>query len=329
MVFFFLFFCFFFFSFSFKNTLAIQAKMRESSRLGLAAGKMRRLRTQPASFVPGARADTPRPPHRGGASAPSGLSPPLPARADPGRGARRDAPPRCARIPPDARHTVPPRRRAPIPAQREGRKTNNKTWLLVPSGNRGPAGSDEGEVVRSAGSQPALPARLPELPERSGAARRPPHLSSRRAPARSPARARPRHRPAPPPAPPRPVQSGPSRGLRVAAGRSPAWVSLRAERAGRLQRAWGPRSPQRRRRERAAARRGRTVLYVTWSRLHRLGGLARLEEARFGRRICVPPLLLRISGPGSLWPWDLRATTVTCYRVAVRQSRMGAKRKKN
>ena len=111
-----------------------------------------------------------------------------------------------------------------------------ENWLLVPSGNRGPAGSDEGEVVRSAGSRPALPARLPEQPERSGAARRGGLRTSAaaerppaRSPARSPARARLRHRPAPVPAPPRPVQSGPSRGLRAAAGQIPTWVSLRAE----------------------------------------------------------------------------------------------------
>lgn len=94
-----------------------------------------------------------------------------------------------------------------------------------PPETAGPAGSDEGEVVRSAGSRPARGVRLPEQPERSGAARRGAAASAPQQPpsARPLARPPPRGRvTAPPPAPPLP---GPGRAQPRAAGQSPARVS--------------------------------------------------------------------------------------------------------
>ncbi|XP_036022797.1 translation initiation factor IF-2-like [Onychomys torridus] len=149
--------------------------------------------------------------------------------------------------------------------EREGRKTNNKTWLLVPSGNRGPAGSDEGEVVRSAGARPALPARLPEQPERSGtAASAPPEPLSARPLARARGRVT---------APPRPAPPRPGRGLRDRPG---DWGSA-VRSTGRLRRADGPAARKvagRPRRERGRPVGGGSVLDATRSRLHRLGDAA-------------------------------------------------------
>ncbi|XP_037067524.1 small integral membrane protein 19 isoform X1 [Peromyscus leucopus] len=231
---------------------------------------MRGPRTQPASFFCRARADTPRPPHRGGAWTPSGLCPPLPARADPG--------PRHGTALRSRRRRHPDRRRRCVGLpfrEREGRKTNNKTWLLVPSGNRGPAGSDEGEVVQSAGSRPALPARLPEQPERRGAARRgtaasaPPEPLSARSPARPPARAA--------ASPPRPGRPRPAPAAVCGADPGLGGFGGRAARRDGLLRADGPAARKvagRPRRERGRPVRRGSVLYATRSRLHRLGDAA-------------------------------------------------------
>lgn len=91
------------------------------------------------------------------------------------------------------------------------------------------AGRQEVTKERSSGSLGLGPRSPPDSrnsrsgAERSRAARRPPHLRSRRALARSLARprARPRHRPAPA-SRPRPAPSGPGRGV---VGQTRAWVS--------------------------------------------------------------------------------------------------------
>lgn len=200
-----------------KHTLAIQAKnerapgplpaLRTLLSPWARSGEDEETEQQPASFVSGARA-TPRPPHRRGPE-----PAPLPARPRrPGPRLAQTARSALARGGTGATAAAAASGSHPERG-REGRKTNNKTWLLVPSGNRGPAGSDEGEVVRFAGSRPALPARLPEQPERSraepsgAAASAPPEPQSARPLARPPARAT----ASPPrpgqPAPPRPVRS--------------------------------------------------------------------------------------------------------------------------
>ncbi|CAO2611629.1 hypothetical protein LEMLEM_LOCUS15235 [Lemmus lemmus] len=187
-----------------------------------------------------------------------GLSPPLPAR--PRRpGPRLAQTARSALARGGTRATAATAASGSHPERgREGRKTNNKTWLLVPSGNRGPAGSDEGEVVRSAGSRPALPAGLPEQPERSraersraepsgAAASAPPEPLSARPLARARDRVTAPPRPAGP-APSRPVLSGsrgcgsdPGLGLRGRrddwkvgrpVGRGPSCMSPRADCTG-------------------------------------------------------------------------------------------------
>lgn len=104
---------------------------------------------------------------------------------------------------------------------------------------------------------------------RGAAASAPQQPLSARPLARPPARGRVT---APPPAPPRPGRAQPR-----AAGRTLGLgvFCKRSERGGcRVPRVPGCGRPQRRRRERATARRGRTVLYATWSRLHRLGDAA-------------------------------------------------------
>lgn len=185
---------------------------------------------------------------------------------------------------------------------REGRKTNNKTWLLVPSGNRGPAGSDEGEVVRSAGSRPALPARLPEQPERSraepsgAAASAPPEPQSARPLARPPARAT----ASPPrpgqPAPPRPVRSQ-SRGC----GSDPG-LGLRCRRHD-----WNVGRP---------VGKGPSCMSP---------GADCTGHAARGGQVWASDLCAA-SVPSFLSPCGLGVTTtaVTCYRVAVPPSRLVA-----
>lgn len=164
----------------------------------------------------------------------------------------------------------------------------------------------------------------PSGAERSGAARRPPHLCSRRAPAR----ARPRHRPAPGPAPaPSPSRPGPAAGLRVRA--RPGRLCVRSERGGRR----APRAPRgagarRERRKRAAAGRGRTVLYVTWSRLHRARGRRRRRPGLGVGSVCR----LCASVPGSLWPWESPSHHLSPVRLscsASKQDECKTKRNKN
>lgn len=139
-----------------------------------------------------------------------GLSPPLPARP------RRPGP----RLPQTARSALARGGTGATAATaasgshpergREGRKTNNKTWLLVPSGNRGPSGAERRGGLRTSGA-------------------------AERSPARSPARARDRVT-APPrpagPAPPRPVPVAglwirPRLGSRLPTARLERWTACR------------------------------------------------------------------------------------------------------
>lgn len=203
-----------------------------------------------------------------------GLSPRRfpPARADPGRGSRR----RPAPLSPEAAPGPPPRRRRRARIPREGGKEGKP--ITKPGFSFPPetAGRQEVTKERSSGSLGLGPRSPPDSrnsrsgAERSRAARRPPHLRSRRALARSLARprARPRHRPAPA-SRPRPAPSGPGRGV---VGQTRAWVSAADGTTGTLDGLSG---------------KDRPVCHR-----ERIAQGTRLEEARFGRRICVPPLSL-------------------------------------
>lgn len=183
---------------------------------------------------------------------------------------RRTAAPRCA---PATRGT----RAATAPGSDSERGKEEKP-ITKPGFSFPPETAGRQEVTKERSSGPlGLGLRSPPdsrnspsgADRRGAAASAPQQPLSARPLARPPARGRVT---APPPAPPRPGRAQPR-----AAGRTLGLgvFCKRSERGGcRVPRVPGCGRPQRRRRERATARRGRTVLYATWSRLHRLGDAA-------------------------------------------------------